>query len=89
MQAFGAQFLGSWFTLCKKGDVMKLEDVRSIAKSRGVQPGKLSKTKLIKLLQAGEGNFDCFATAHDGVCDQMGCLWRADCLEVSQKGELS
>jgi hypothetical protein len=89
MKVGGAQFLRSWFTLCKKGNVMKLEDVRSIAKSRGILPGKLSKTQLIKLLQAGEGNFDCFATAHDGVCDQMSCLWRNDCLEVSQKGDLS
>lgn len=36
---------------------MKLEDVRNIA--RGVHPGKLSKSKLINALQAGEGNFAC------------------------------
>lgn len=68
---------------------MKLEDVRSIAKSRGIHPGKLSKTKLIKTLQAGEGNFDCFATAYGGECDQFGCSWREDCFEAAKKGELS
>ena len=68
---------------------MKLEEIRSIAKSRGVHPGKLSKTELIKTLQAGEGNFDCFATAYSGECDQAGCIWRPDCFEVSRKGALS
>lgn len=68
---------------------MKLEEIRSIAKSRGLHPGKLSKTELIKTLQTGEGNFDCFATAYSGECDQAGCIWRADCFEVSRKGELS
>ena len=53
---------------------MKLEDVRNIAKTRGVHPGKHSKTELIKTLQAEEGNFDCFATAYNGECDQAGCL---------------
>lgn len=68
---------------------MKLEEIRSIAKSRGLHPGKLSKTELIKTLQASEGNFDCFASAFNGECDQSGCIWRADCFEVSRKGALS
>ena len=68
---------------------MKLEEVRSIAKSRGVHPGKHSKTKLIKTLQAAEGNFDCFASAIGGECDQAGCLWREDCFDSAMKGELS
>jgi hypothetical protein len=48
---------------------MKLEEVRTIAKSHRIKPGHLSKTELIKTIQSGEGNFDCFATAHDGECD--------------------
>jgi hypothetical protein len=65
---------------------MKLEDVRNIAKSRGVHPGKHSKIELIKTMQAKEGNFDCFATAYGGVCDQVDCLWRQDCFDVAMKG---
>lgn len=65
---------------------MKLEDVRNIAESRGIHPGKHSKSKLIKMLQTSEGNFDCFATAYDGVCDQLVCLWRKDCFEANQMG---
>lgn len=68
---------------------MKLGDVRSIAKSRGVHPGKLSKTELIRAIQADEGNFDCFATAYGGDCDQITCLWRPDCIDTAMKGELS
>lgn len=68
---------------------MRLEETCSIAKSSHVGPGKLSKTKLIKSIQSNEGNFDCFATAHDGVCDQVCCSWREDCFEAASKGEPS
>lgn len=68
---------------------MKLEQVRSIAKSRGLHPGKLSKTELVKSIQIQEGNFDCFATAYDGECDQTGCSWREDCFEAACRGEPS
>lgn len=68
---------------------MKMEEVRSIAKSQGLNPGKLSKTELIKSIQMEEGNFDCFATAYAGECDQVGCNWREDCFEAAQQGELS
>ena len=44
---------------------MKLEKIRSIAKSHSINAVKLSKTELIKS-----------ATAYDGTCDQMNCLWR-------------
>ena len=63
---------------------MKLEEIRSIAKSHSINPGKLSKTELIKSIQTDEGNFDCFATAYDGVCDQMNCIWREDCFAAAQ-----
>lgn len=68
---------------------MKMEEIRSIAKSQGINPGKLSKTELIRSIQAEEGNFNCFATAYAGECDQAGCCWREDCFETAQRGELS
>ncbi len=68
---------------------MKLEEIRSIAKSHHINPSKLSKTELVKSIQSGEGNFDCFATAYDGVCDQLGCSWREDCFEAAHRGEPS
>ncbi|OIO81919.1 MAG: SAP domain-containing protein [Gallionellaceae bacterium CG1_02_56_997] len=63
---------------------MKMEAIRTIAKSLDIHPGNLSKTKLIKAIQSEEGNFDCYATAYDGVCDQTDCLWREDCFESSK-----
>ena len=62
---------------------MKLEGVRTIAKSHGIKPDHLSKTELIRVIQTDEGNFDCFATAYDGVCDQECCLWLEDCLSTA------
>jgi len=63
---------------------MKLEELRSIAKSHSINPGKLSKIELVKSIQASEGNFDCFATAYDGECDQAGCCWRGDCFAAAK-----
>lgn len=68
---------------------MKLAEVCAIAKSQTINPGKLTKTELIKAIQTIEGNFDCFATAYNGVCDQVDCCWREDCFEASKKGALS
>jgi hypothetical protein len=62
---------------------MKLEELRDIAKSHGINHGKLTKADLIKSIQASEGNFACFGTASDGACDQAGCTWRKDCFVVS------
>ena len=62
---------------------MKIEAVRSIAKSHSIKPDKLSKAELIKTIQSEEGNFNCYGTALIGECDQVNCLWREDCLESS------
>ena len=70
-------------------DFMKIGQVRYIAKSHSIKPDHLSKLELIRAIQSEEGNFDCFATAYDGYCDQLNCLWRDDCFATSQKGELS
>lgn len=68
---------------------MKLEQVRTIARSQGLSPGKLAKAELIKAIQVAEGNFACFATACDAECDQVNCLWREDCLAAARQGGLS
>jgi hypothetical protein len=76
--------------LITEESIMKLGDVRSIAKSHSIKPDHLSKAELIKAIQTEEGNFACFATASSGECDQVGCLWREDCfVAASHKGELS
>ena len=64
---------------------MNLEEIRGLAHMRGLKPGKLNKRELIRTLQRDEGNFDCFATACDGVCDQLACAWRQDCFREAKR----
>lgn len=64
---------------------MKLQNIRAIAQQRGVTTAKQDKIELIRMIQQTEGNFACFATAYDGVCDQTACLWREDCFEQARK----
>ena len=63
---------------------MKLEQVRTIAKSHGIHTGKLTRAELIKSIQSGEGNPVCFSNATNGECDQTECLWREDCFAAAQ-----
>ena len=64
---------------------MNLQHIRQIAKSRGIVPGKKSKTGLVRSIQHSEGNFECFATAIDGICDQYNCMWRKDCFPAARR----
>ena len=68
---------------------MKIQKIRDIARDQGLEPGKAEKVELIKAIQLKEGNFDCFATAYDGACDQSGCRWREDCFAAARSGKLS
>lgn len=58
---------------------MKIQDIRDIAKKKGVNAGKMNKQDLIRALQAAEGSNACFATSSVQACGQMNCLWRPDC----------
>lgn len=60
---------------------MRFTEIQEIAKRRGLSTGSLkNKTDLVRAIQRAEGNFDCFGTAVDGICSQLHCLWRGDCL---------
>jgi len=65
---------------------MKMNEVRAIAKSLGLNCFGKTKAELIKEIQRKEGNFDCFGSALD-YCDQFECLFRASCLSENQHGE--
>ena len=58
---------------------MQMKKIKEIAKRIGVTPGKMDRTELIRSIQRAEGNSDCFATMHVNDCNQINCLWRADC----------
>ncbi len=61
---------------------MHIEQVRKIARHMAVKPLNGSKENLIRAIQRAEGNFPCYGTASTGFCDQVGCLWRRDCLHA-------
>ena len=58
---------------------MNMEQIKEVAKDRGVKPGKLKKVELIRAIQAAEGNPQCFDTVQIERCGELGCLWREDC----------
>ena len=64
---------------------MRVDDIRIKARDLGLNPGRMGKVDLVRLVQRQEGNFDCFATAVSGICDQTDCLWRDDCFAAAKK----
>jgi len=60
---------------------MKLQEVKAIAKAKGIKTVNMIKPELIRSIQKLENNFDCYGSATSGFCDQVSCLWRKDCLE--------
>ncbi|MCB1671687.1 MAG: SAP domain-containing protein [Gammaproteobacteria bacterium] len=64
---------------------MNMQEIRGIARQKGISPGKRPKLELVRLIQNSEGNFECFGTAREGECDQLGCLWRKDCFSMALK----
>lgn len=64
---------------------MRVDEIRHIAREHGVKASGLKKTDLIHEIQRQEGNAACYGTDHEQRCDQLGCLWRADCSRESVK----
>ena len=64
---------------------MKIQEIREIAKEFNIKTSRMSKMKLIQEIQISEGNFDCFASATSGECDQIDCIWRKDCFDSAKK----
>jgi hypothetical protein len=58
---------------------MKMTEIRSIAKGRGINSSKMRKVDLIRTIQEDEHNDPCYSTEYVRQCGQDGCLWRRDC----------
>lgn len=58
---------------------MQMKIIKDIAEKKGVTPGNMSRTELIRAIQRTEGYSDCFATTHVNECNQVNCMWRVDC----------
>ena len=68
---------------------MHINTIRTRAKDLGLKTGRIGKVNLVRNIQRAEGNFDCFATAFNSVCDQDGCLWQEECFTQAKKQRLS
>lgn len=62
----------------------KKAPVKAAPKKKPSQEAMLARIEEVRLLQREEGNFDCFARAVSGFCDQGGCMYHAECLSVSR-----
>lgn len=65
---------------------MNKKELLKLAKQHCIADLAQGKAGLIRCIQRAEGNFDCYARADRGECDQGACLWRADCLPESVQG---
>lgn len=61
-----------------------MQEIRERAKDFDINTLRMSKAKLIQTIQLSEGNFNCFASAMDGECDQTNCMWRDDCFSAAK-----
>ncbi len=68
-------------TGCKK-DTGKTIDIASLDEEKSF----VNITDLIRSVQRTEGNPDCFKKHTDG-CDELECVWRPYCLEVTPAPE--
>lgn len=58
-----------------------MEEIRAIARERGLRPGQRKKADLVHLIQEQEGNPVCYGSAaSEGECARTDCLWRPDCI---------
>ncbi|MDU0458438.1 MAG: SAP domain-containing protein [Geobacteraceae bacterium] len=59
---------------------MRIDEIKEIARNRGVRTGKVKKSELVRAIQLAEGNRPCFDSDSSGECGQSDCLWRKDCV---------
>lgn len=60
--------------------MIKIADLRKMARQMGINCGKLNKVGLIRAIQRAEGYQDCYASPYALECNRIDCLWREDCL---------
>lgn len=58
---------------------MNMQEIKLIAKEKGVKAGTMKKVELVQAIQTVEGNEACFSTGKSGSCGQDQCLWKDDC----------
>ena len=69
----------------QENHIMKMQEIRQIAKSFEIKIPRATKAQLILAIQQAEGNNACFATDANLSCGQLECLWRDDCITPPKK----
>lgn len=64
---------------------MNNRKIKTLPLPEPVEVSKHAKISLIRKFQRIEGNVDCCASAYTRVCKQIECLWRDECLEMTQE----
>ena len=58
---------------------MTYEQIKEIARERGIRIARVKKAEVVRAIQAQEGNEPCFATGRSAECSQIHCLWLKAC----------
>ncbi len=51
----------------------------------GGREALLGRVEAVRLAQRKAGHFDCFAKARGGYCDQSGCAYHSECVDISPR----
>ncbi|HEY4745849.1 MAG TPA: SAP domain-containing protein [Desulfuromonadaceae bacterium] len=58
---------------------MTFEEIKAIARERGIRIAGVKKVEIVRAIQAQEGNEPCFGTGRAAECGQPRCLWVKAC----------
>lgn len=65
---------------------MNFNQLRKMAKARGINTYRMKKTDIIRAIQRAEQNIDCYGSERVTVCNEESCLWRGDCVALWNAG---
>lgn len=72
----------------KGGGKMRFHEIQTMAKDMGINTFRMKKTDIIQFIQRKENNIDCYGTERVAHCEELGCLWRIDCLSLNNHGKV-
>jgi hypothetical protein len=63
---------------------MNANEIKAMAKKKGVKTDKMQKAEIIRAIQRAENNLDCYGTDRVQNCNERNCLWLSDCVKERQ-----
>ena len=67
---------------------MRLEEIQKMAQGIGIRTFGTRKTDLIRAIQKAENSIECYGTERMENCQEKACLWKSDCLALSNNRKL-